>query len=142
MQGVLVRFVVSRVGEERTLLIAMAATSLGFAALSYVHSVYELAPALALVSIGYGLSVPCLSTLFSNVPMEQGIMQGIAGSIDRFGQSFGPILGGWLLDLVGQGWLMLCTGTAACSKCLLGSTPSSAPVPPQGAPGGSGQLGT
>ena len=29
-------------------------------------------------------------------------VQGIAGSIDRFGQSFGPILGGWLLDLVGQ----------------------------------------
>jgi len=112
VQGVLVRFVVSRVGEERTLLIAMASTSLGFSSLSYVHTVYQLAPALALVSIGYGLAVPCLSTLFSNVPMEQGIMQGIAGSIDRFGQSFGPILGGWLLDIVGQGWLMLCTGTA------------------------------
>ena len=34
-------------------------------------------------------------------------MQGIAGSIDRFGQSFGPILGGWLLDLVGQVTLTL-----------------------------------
>ena len=34
-------------------------------------------------------------------------------------------------------------GTTACSKCPLGSAPaSSAPVPPQGAPGGSGQLGT
>ena len=57
MQGVLVRFVVSRIGEERTLLIAMATTSLGFSSLSYVHSVYELAPALALVSVGYGLAV-------------------------------------------------------------------------------------
>jgi len=112
VQGVLVRFVVSRIAEERTLLVAMATTSAGFAGLSYVHSVYTLAPCLALVSIGYGLAVPCLSTLFSHVPIEQGIMQGIAGSIDRFGQSFGPILGGWLLDLVGQGWLMLCTGAA------------------------------
>jgi len=122
VQGVLVRVVTTAVGEERTLLLAMASTALGFSALSYVKTVYHLAPALALVSIGYGLAVPCLSTLFSNVPMEQGIMQGIAGSIDRFGQSFGPILGGWLLDLVGQGWLMLCTGASLAvisSICLL-----------------------
>jgi DHA1 family tetracycline resistance protein-like MFS transporter len=120
VQGVLVRFVVSRIAEERTLLVAMATTSVGFAGLSYVTSVYSLAPCLALVSIGYGLAVPCLSTLFSHVPIEQGIMQGIAGSIDRFGQSFGPILGGWLLDLVGQGWLMLCTGAALA--CISGIT--------------------
>mmetsp|Transcript_6515 Transcript_6515/g.16086 ORF Transcript_6515/g.16086 Transcript_6515/m.16086 type:complete len:538 (+) Transcript_6515:78-1691(+) len=122
VQGVLVRVVTSAVGEERTLLLAMVSTSIGFSALSYVKTVYHLAPALTLVSVGYGLAVPCLSTLFSNVPMEQGIMQGIAGSIDRFGQSFGPILGGWLLDLVGQGWLMLCTGTslgAIAAVCLL-----------------------
>ena len=40
-----------------------------------MKTVYHLAPALTLVSVGYGLAVPCLSTLFSNVPMEQGIMQ-------------------------------------------------------------------
>jgi len=110
VQGVLVRFVVSRIQEERTLVVAMASTSLGFAGLSYVTSVYTLVPCLAFVSIGYGLAIPCLSALFSHVAVEQGIMQGIAGSIDRFGQSFGPILGGWLLDLVGQAWLMLSTG--------------------------------
>ena len=32
----------------------------------------------------------------------------------------GPILGGWLLDLVGQGWLMLCTGAALA--CISGIT--------------------
>ena len=33
-------------------------------------------------------------------------------------------------------------GAAAWSRCPLGSAPSSAPAPPEGAPGGSGQLGT
>ena len=33
-------------------------------------------------------------------------------------------------------------GASAGSKCPLGSAPSSAPAPPEGAPGGSGQLGT
>ena len=100
----------------------MAATSLGFAGLSYVTSVMTLVPCLALVSIGYGLAIPCLTALFSHVPVEQGIMQGIAGSIDRFGQSFGPVLGGWLLDIVGQAWLMLSTGctlAAISGVCLL-----------------------
>ena len=122
VQGVLVRFVVSRIQEERTLVVAMAATSVGFAGLSYVTSVMTLVPCLAFVSIGYGLAIPCLTALFSHVPVEQGIMQGIAGSIDRFGQSFGPVLGGWLLDIVGQAWLMLSTGaTLACISgvCLL-----------------------
>eukprot|EP00964_Phaeocystis_antarctica_P114711 scaffold78656_cov48-Phaeocystis_antarctica.AAC.2 len=33
-------------------------------------------------------------------------------------------------------------GTAAWSECPAWQCPSSAPVPPQGAPGGSGQLST
>ena len=35
VQGVLVRVVTTAVGEERTLLLAMASTALGFSALSY-----------------------------------------------------------------------------------------------------------
>ena len=30
------------------------------------------------------------------MPVEQGVMQGLAGSIDRLGQAAGPILGGYL----------------------------------------------
>ena len=41
------------------------------------------------IAIGYNLAVPCLSTLFSHVPVQQGVMQGIAGSIDRFGALLG-----------------------------------------------------
>ena len=141
VQGVLVRVVTTAVGEERTLLLAMVSTALGFSALSYappeldpnpnpnpapapapaqtlalvptstltlaptstltptltlaptryVKTVYHLAPALALVSVGYGLAVPCLSTLFSNVPMEQGIMQAHTLTLTlTLTQSLGP----------------------------------------------------
>ncbi|KAL1500071.1 hypothetical protein AB1Y20_012746 [Prymnesium parvum] len=122
VQGVLVRIVVAACGEERTLAISMAATSLGFVALSMTTGLEMLIPALGIIAIGYGLAVPSLSTLFSLVPVEQGIMQGIAGAIDRFGQAFGPLVGGAALHLLGEAGLMRYTGLALAlisSVCLL-----------------------
>ena len=122
VQGVLVRVIVSRLGEERTLFCSMLCTSAGFVVLSYSTSLALLAPALTLIAIGYGLAVPCLTTLFSHVPVEQGIMQGIAGAIDRFGQAFGPIVGGALLQILGEAWLMRWTGiflAAVSAACLV-----------------------
>jgi len=122
VQGVLVRITVGSLGEEKTLLLAMACTSGGFVLLSVAKSLELLVPALSLIAIGYGLAVPCLTTLFSNVPVEQGIMQGIAGAIDRFGQAFGPIVGGSLLHFLGEAALMRWTGFALAgisAICLL-----------------------
>jgi MFS family permease len=122
VQGVLVRVTVRSLGEERTLFVAMAAESIGFIVLSYAHGLASLIPALSLIAIGYGLAVPCLTTLFANVPVEQGIMQGIAGFVDRFGQAFGPILGGLIYRQLGAANLMLCTGLALAgisSVCLM-----------------------
>ena len=48
--------------------------------------------------------------------------QGIAGSIDRFGQALGPVLGGYLLGALGQVWLLRATGlglAAVTSVCML-----------------------
>ena len=122
VQGVLVRVTVHHLGEEQTLVLAMAATSAGFGLLSYATDVLLLAPALTLIAIGYGLAVPCLSALFAQVPVEQGIMQGIAGAIDRFGQAFGPIAGGAMLAVLGESGLMRVTGIglAAVSTVCLG----------------------
>ena len=110
VQGILVRVTVHTLGEEHTLVVAMASTASGFALLSYATSLVLLVPALSLVAIGYGLAVPCLSALFAEVPVEQGVMQGIAGAIDRFGQAFGPIVGGSLLAMLGEAQLMRWTG--------------------------------
>ncbi len=122
VQGGLVRIVVSRLGEGRTLLLAMLSTSAGFVLLSTARGLAVLVPALALIAIGYGLTVPCLSALFAAVPVEQGVMQGFAGAIDRFGQAFGPIMGGMLLEVLGEAELMAITGCALAtvsSICLL-----------------------
>ena len=122
VQGVLVRMIVGRLGEEKTLFLAMGATSGGFVLLSYATSLHLLLPALTLIAIGYGLAVPCITFLFSNVPVEQGIMQGIAGAIDRFGQAFGPIVGGSLLHMLGEAALMRLTGVglaAIAAVCLM-----------------------
>ena len=154
------RIVVGALGEERTLVVAMAATAAGFLALSMTTNVWMLCGALSLIAIGYGFACPCLSTLFSNVPVEQGVMQvtrrhrhcshhrhrhllhhlhhhlrhlhltsaslrvvqGIAGSIDRFGQALGPIAGGYLLDKVGEAALLRYAAVAlvaVSSICML-----------------------
>ena len=36
--------------------------------------------------------------------------QGIAGAIDRFGQAFGPVIGGSMIDILGEAALMRSTG--------------------------------
>ena len=146
-------------------MVAMAATAAGFLALSMTTNVWMLCGALSLIAIGYGFACPCLSTLFSNVPVEQGVMQvtgrhrhchhhrllhlrhrlrhlhlrhrlrhlhfttaslpvmqGIAGSIDRFGQALGPIAGGYLLDKVGEAALLRYAAVAlvaVSSICML-----------------------
>ena len=49
-------------------------------------------------------------------------MQGIAGSIDRFGQALGPIAGGYLLDKVGEAALLRSAAVAlvaVSSICML-----------------------
>jgi len=92
-----------------------------FPASAQVSSSFSLAPCLSLIAIGYGLAVPCISTLFAEVPVEQGVMQGVAGSIDRFGQVFGPVVGGLLLDFTGLYALMVSTGgslAAVSTLCL------------------------
>jgi hypothetical protein len=50
------------------------------------------------------------------------VMQGIAGSIDRFGQALGPIAGGYLLDKVGEAALLRYAAVAlvaVSSICML-----------------------
>ena len=159
VQGALVRIVVGALGEERTLVVAMAATAAGFPRAvdddQRVDAVWRCHH--PLIAIGYGFACPCLSTLFSNVPVEQGVMQvtrrhrhqpppppppppphhlrhlhftsaslpvmqGIAGSIDRFGQALGPIAGGYLLDKVGEAALLRYAAVAlvaVSSICML-----------------------
>lgn len=119
VQGVVVRVVVTRLGEERTLLLAMVCTSLGFVGLSFAKSLLMLLLPLGCIAIGYNLAVPCLSTLFSHVPVQQGVMQGIAGSIDRFGQALGPVLGGAMLTLLGNSGLLAATGSGLAATSLL-----------------------
>lgn len=112
VQGALVRMVVPRLGEAKTLLLAMGATAAGFCLLSYARALPLFAAALTVIAIGYGLAVPCIASLFAAVPIQQGVMQGIGGAIDRFGQAIGPMAGGSMLHYLGEARLMRGTGLA------------------------------
>mmetsp|Transcript_18073 Transcript_18073/g.48609 ORF Transcript_18073/g.48609 Transcript_18073/m.48609 type:complete len:669 (+) Transcript_18073:174-2180(+) len=121
VQGVLLRVVVRYAKDGNTLYVGLLSTALGLTMLAVSRSSAVLALSLALITTGYGLAVPSLSALFSHVPMQQGVMQGIAGSADRFGQAIGPIAGIKLLGVVGERGLMNLTGIGLfliCTVCV------------------------
>ncbi|KAG8464981.1 hypothetical protein KFE25_012344 [Diacronema lutheri] len=121
VQGVLLRIVVRCAQDGNTLYMGLLSTSLGLSMLAVSYTPPLLGLSLGLITVGYGLAVPSLSALFSHVPMQQGVMQGIAGSADRFGQAVGPIAGMQLLNVVGERGLMNYTGIGLfliCTVCV------------------------
>merc|ERR1719326_2642241 len=92
-QGVLLRIVVARVSEGTALMWAMFMSAIALVGAATTTNETAFAGFLILVTIGYGLTIPNLSALYSYVPLPQGTIQGVAGALDRLGQSCGPLLG-------------------------------------------------
>jgi len=82
-QGVLVRLVLPRVGEYRTVWIGTAASALSFLLFGLATSGAGLYAVLVLYALGFGLSNPAMMGLVSRaVPDDkQGLLQGALGSL-------------------------------------------------------------
>lgn len=83
VQGVLVRLVLPRVGEYRTVWIGTAASALSFLLFGLATNGGVLYAVLVLYALGFGLSNPAMMGLVSRaVPDDkQGILQGALGSL-------------------------------------------------------------
>jgi MFS transporter, DHA1 family, tetracycline resistance protein len=112
VQGGLVGPVVRMLGTQRTLMIGLIFTALGWGGSALTYTVPLFVALLVPAAIGIGLCNATLIALVSNAAdrREQGRVQGAAGALESLGRTLGPIWGNALLQRVGEG---AAYGTAA-----------------------------
>ncbi len=105
VQGVLLRRLTSEFSERALALTGLAIMVIGYLAIAFVPTVPLLYAAIALVSLGGGLSTPTLTGLVSlNVgPTEQGAALGAVQSLQSLTLILGPVWAGAFFDHVGMG---------------------------------------
>ncbi|MFN2608574.1 MAG: MFS transporter [Acidimicrobiales bacterium] len=103
VEGGLVRPTVSRLGEARTLRLALAVNAAGLLLLAAVHSWAVLVPALAALVVGQGLATPSLTAAVAAVAGEarRGGVLGFQQSAGGLARVVGPVLGGLAFEHVG-----------------------------------------
>ncbi|MDQ6927168.1 MAG: MFS transporter [Actinomycetota bacterium] len=103
VQTSLVHPAVDRLGEIRTLQLALAANAVGLVLLAAVHSWWALVPALLILVVGQGLAMPSLTSAFSaraSVARRGGAL-GVQQSASGLARVFGPIAGGLAFEHIG-----------------------------------------
>jgi MFS transporter, DHA1 family, tetracycline resistance protein len=105
VQGGLVGPVVRLLGNQRTLVIGLIFTAIGWGASALTYSVPVFVLLLVPAAIGIGLCNATLIALVSNAAnrREQGRIQGAAGALESLGRTLGPVWGNLLLQKVGEG---------------------------------------
>jgi MFS family permease len=129
VQGGIVRRIVPRMGERSVATWGVGLTLPGFVLIGLAQSGPALYAGLALVSIGSGLVLPCLSALVSRYTPEnrQGLALGVFRSNGALARAIGPFLGGLLYWQLGS-WAPYYLG--ACLLLLpLAMTFTLPPVP-------------
>ncbi len=96
VEGGLVHPAVHRLGEIRTLRLALVVNAVGLVLLSAVHSWWLLVPALVALVVGQGLATPSLTAATASVasPRRRGGVLGLQQSAGGLARVVGPLLGG------------------------------------------------
>lgn len=103
VQASLVHPAVNRLGEMRTLQLALAANAVGLLMLATVHSWWALVPALLVLVVGQGLAMPSLTSAFSARASlaRRGGALGVQQSASGLARVVGPIAGGLAFEHIG-----------------------------------------
>jgi MFS family permease len=119
-QGGLVRRAVGRWGDRGTLLIGLATTTAGFAAIAATTSSGQLYGAVAITAVGLGLALPTMASLVSQRTgaFEQGAMLGASQAAAALGHVAGPIWAGVMFDTFGPAY-PFSTGAVLMAAALL-----------------------
>ncbi|MCC6138646.1 MAG: MFS transporter [Bdellovibrionaceae bacterium] len=104
-QGLLVRRLIPKWGERKTLLYGFMILAFAYFLISMSFSIVTLAFAMFLLALGSGLSRPSLLGMVSMASREseQGEVMGSSQSAASLGRILGPMLGGWLYSNLGMG---------------------------------------
>ncbi len=103
VEGGLVHPTVHRLGEVRTLRLALVINAFGLLLLTAVHSWWLLVPALVALVLGQGLATPSLTAATASVASERrrGGILGLQQSTGGLARVIGPLLGGLAFQHVG-----------------------------------------
>jgi DHA1 family tetracycline resistance protein-like MFS transporter len=120
VQGGLVRRLVPLLGEARLIKISGVPFIAGLLAIAFAQSVGLLLLGLALLAMGFGGTLPSITSLLSRVaPAQlQGSVLGIGQSTGSLARIIGPTAAGILYDLQGMEWPYL-AGAAVAAGALL-----------------------
>jgi MFS transporter, DHA1 family, tetracycline resistance protein len=104
VQGGLIGRLTRRFGEERLLLVGIAAITLGLAAIPLSTGLAILILATSLLALGMGVTQPSLNSLISRraAASEQGEVMGVAQSFGGLARIFGPGFAGVLFEGFGR----------------------------------------
>ncbi|MDQ6797187.1 MAG: MFS transporter [Actinomycetota bacterium] len=103
VEGGLVHPAVHRLGEIRTLRLALVINAIGLLLLSAVHSWWLLVPALVALVLGQGLATPSLTAATASAAPERrrGGVLGLQQSAGGLARVIGPLVGGLAFQHVG-----------------------------------------
>jgi DHA1 family tetracycline resistance protein-like MFS transporter len=136
MQLVVVKRVVKRLGENRSIMVTMASLALGLVLMAAVQNPWMLIVVMPILSFGGGVTIPVLTSLISKSVdrAEVGGMLGISTSVDSLSRVAAPILGNALLafgsglpSLVGAAILVIPIALAARLRGRMQSLPVNGP---------------
>ncbi len=135
MQLVVVKRVVKRLGENRSIVVTLSALALGLVLMAAVQNPLALIVVMPVLSFGGGVTTPVLTSLISKSVdrTEVGGMLGISTSVDSLSRVIAPILGNALLGfgsalpaLVGAAILLIPIGLAALLRGRMQNLPANA----------------
>lgn len=109
-QGVLLRSMQPRLGEQRMVLIGITLMAINLALMALTSVGWLLFPIVGLIALGSGLAIPALSSLLSQraAPHQQGQIMGGQQAVLSLTMLCGPSIAGVAFDTIGVGapyWL-------------------------------------
>lgn len=106
VQGGLVRKLVPVLGETRLIQLSSLPFIAGLLTIGFATGVGFLLVGLALLALGFGGSLPSMTSLLSRVapPQLQGSVLGVGQSVGSLARIVGPLLAGILFDFSGIAW--------------------------------------
>jgi MFS transporter, DHA1 family, tetracycline resistance protein len=105
VQGIFYRWVQPRIGERRLSLIGLGLMSAGLASVALARVAWMVYPAIALVALGTGVSIPSLSGIISNQVAQnsQGRLMGGMQVLLSLTAILGPGIAGVMFQQIGDG---------------------------------------
>ncbi len=102
VQGVLFAKLQVRFGERKLIPVGLTCMVIGLAGMAFVPTAWMIFPAVAVVALGTGISIPSLTALVSlRVPEnEQGRLMGGNQTLLAFTNIFGPAIAGISFDVI------------------------------------------